>query len=279
MPIENSSSTLLEVQSIKYNYQDGTPAVGDVSFTLKTGEVLGIVGPSGCGKSTLLRVMAGLMTATDGSLQFNCDISEQSRPLLTMMFQEETLLPWFRVLENASLYFRFHGDRRSAEAKERVGQLLQMVGLEHAKRLFPGQLSGGMRRRAAFVAAMAPYPRILLLDEPFSSLDEPTRLEIHQIVLRILRDFEMTCCLVTHDLAEAITLCDRIIVLTAAPAAVAATVDVDFGLDRDVFRLRAEPRFLEKYAVIWSILCEQIENGKAQKALAVLESLESGSVR
>jgi NitT/TauT family transport system ATP-binding protein len=275
--IEIQNGPLLEAREIKYDYPDGTTAVGNVSFTLKSGEVLGIVGPSGCGKSTLLRVMAGLTVATDGSLRFNVDTSESSRPLLTMMFQEETLLPWLRVLENASLYFRFHGDRRSAEAKERVGQLLKMVGLDDAKRLFPVQLSGGMRRRAAFVAAMAPYPRILLLDEPFSSLDEPTRLEIHQIVLRILRDFEMTCCLVTHDLAEAITLCDRIIVLTAAPAVVAATVDIDFGLDRDVFRLRAEPRFLEKYAVIWSILCEQIENGKAQKALESLEALQSGS--
>lgn len=254
-----SAAPRLSVSAVGYRYANGTEAIEDVSLHLNAGEVVGIVGPSGGGKSTLLRLMAALLRPSTGEVTWHDDgTAGANRHFLTMMFQEETLLPWMNVLDNASLHFRFRHQDRTRAARERVQHLLAMVGMRDASGYFPSQLSGGMRRRLAFVTAVAPHPSVLLLDEPFSALDEPTRLMVHQDAMRVIRESDMACCLVTHDLAEAISLCTRILVLSSRPARVVETVEIDLGERQDMMSLRAMPEFLELYGSLWEKLREQI---------------------
>ncbi len=252
---------ILGLDHVAYSYPNGTLAIGDVSFGIAPGEVVALVGPSGCGKSTLLKLIAGLARPTRGRIDFagRGRSGAGAQPFLTMMFQEDTLLPWHNARENAGLYFRYQGRRHSAEAKRRVDELLEMVGLTQAAHRYPSQLSGGMRRRLAFITAVAPQPQVLLLDEPFSALDEPTRLAIHQDVLHIIRTTGMSCCLVTHDLGEAISLSDRVVVLGKSPTRVVTEVAIDLGSERDILRLREQPRYLELYGELWSALRRQID--------------------
>lgn len=256
-----SPSAILEVQNLKFSYSNGAQVLSDVQLTLRPGEIVSIVGPSGCGKSTLLKIVAGLLRPSGGSIQRYRGDTADDRPFLTMMFQEDTLLAWRNVLDNASLYFKYKGTKRTPEARARVAELLSMVGIGDYDHHYPSQLSGGMRRRLAFVTAVVPLPQILLLDEPFSALDEPTRLAIHQDALAVIRQYRMACCLVTHDLAEAITLSDRVIVLTKAPAVIANSMEIDLGDERDVMALREERAYLDIYAELWSYLRAQMETG------------------
>jgi ABC-type nitrate/sulfonate/bicarbonate transport system ATPase subunit len=185
---------------------------------------------------------------------------------MTMVFQVDTVLPWLTAADNVALYFKLgRAGRRvdKAVARQRVEALFRMVGLEDFKRSYPYQLSGGMRRRIAFMTAVAPEPAVLLLDEPFSSLDEPTRVAIHQDVLRIMSDQDMTVVLVTHDLAEAITLCDEVVILTARPGRVLSRHRVPFPRQgRNAIDLRHSREFLDLYAVLWEELGSQIFTAK-----------------
>ncbi len=221
---------------------------------MREGEVTAIVGPSGCGKSTMLALLAGLATPTAGAIELKP--STRGGHPLSMVFQQDTLLPWLTVEDNVALHFRFCGGRRQAKAE--IDALLKMIGLDGFARAYPRQLSGGMRRRAAFLAGIAPKPNVLLLDEPFSSVDEPSRVRIHQEVLGIVNRFKTTTVLVTHDLAEAITLSNRVAIFSARPGRVVEIHEIPFGEDRDVLRLRDNPGFLELYGHLWHELSTQI---------------------
>jgi NitT/TauT family transport system ATP-binding protein len=216
--------------------------------------VTGIVGPSGCGKSTTLALLARLARPTAGSVEI-APPSGKGHPL-AMVFQQDTLLPWLTVEENVGLHFRFRGGRQAA--KEEIAGLLEMIGLDGFARAYPKQLSGGMRRRVAFLAGIAPKPDVLLLDEPFSSVDEPSRVRIHQEVLSIVNRFRTTTVLVTHDLAEAITLSHRVAIFSARPGRVIEIHEVPFGRERNVLELRDSPEFLALYGRLWHELSAQI---------------------
>jgi NitT/TauT family transport system ATP-binding protein len=219
--------------------------------------VTAIIGPSGCGKSTLLHLLAGLLHPTSGGIQFNLD-ERNERHRLAMVFQQDTLLPWLTVRDNVSLYYKYHRSRRTADTAAKIDELLDLVNLSSFARAYPKQLSGGMRRRVAFLSSVAAEPQVLLLDEPFSSVDEPTRIGIHQDVLRIVRALNMTTVLVTHDLAEAVSLANQVVILSARPGTVAAMHKIPFGGERDVLTLRDEPLFLEIYGRLWRDLSRQI---------------------
>jgi ABC-type nitrate/sulfonate/bicarbonate transport system ATPase subunit len=178
-----------------------------------------------------------------------------------MVFQKDTLLPWLTVDGNVRVFYTLNRERRD-EAEPLVSDLIELAGLGDFRDAYPYQLSGGMRRRTAFITAMAAQPRLLLLDEPFSSLDEPTRVAIHQDVLDIIKRLHTTVVLVTHDLAEAASLCDRVLVLRHRPGAVAASHEIPFGDERLVLELRQQPSFLELYGELWHDLSLQIERGK-----------------
>lgn len=265
-----SQNALLEVSNLKYAYpaarngQQGILAVEDVSFRLQVGTVLSVVGPSGCGKSTLLSLIAGLHPPVSGQVSWTPASQEaldkRSQRLYTMVFQKDTLLPWLRVEANIGWGLRYL-KLSEAERKARVARLLELVGLTDFRRAYPYQLSGGMRRRVAFLAGVAPLPQVILLDEPFSALDEPTRVNIHVEVKRIVAELGMAVILVTHDLGEAITLSDRVCILTRRPARVAKIFDIPFGNDRDIRSLRETDEYQDIYKALWHELNVQIGSG------------------
>ncbi len=257
-----SQPTAVSVDSLRIQYETGTVALDGFSLDIHRGKTIGIVGPSGCGKSTLLYALAGLRPPTAGKIKWSSTLSSDTHPL-TMVFQKDTLLPWLTVEENVGLHFRFKGTWK--RNRDYVNSLLGIVGLQGFAQSYPYQLSGGMRRRVAFLASVAPNPTVLLLDEPFSSVDEPTRVAIHQDVLKIVKDLAMTVVLVTHDLAEAITLSDEIVIVTSRPGRVFATHKIPFGRERNVLALRQEPEFLKQYGLLWNELSEQIRRSTAKE--------------
>jgi ABC-type nitrate/sulfonate/bicarbonate transport system ATPase subunit len=163
-----------------------------------------------------------------------------------MMFQKDTLLPWMTVAENVALHHRFRNVRRHAR-QERAMELLELVGLADFENRHPYELSGGMRRRVALLTAIAPQPQVLLLDEPFSSLDEPTRVVIHQEMFDLIRRLGVSTILVTHDLAEAISLCDEVAVMSPRPGRIVNRYSVPFGSSRRILQLRQSEEFLSLY--------------------------------
>lgn len=272
------AKALLEVAHLKYAYPatrssggQQVLAVEDVSFALEPGSVLSIVGPSGCGKSTLLSLIAGLAPPISGTVAWtpsNAEaLAKKAQRLYTMVFQKDTLLPWLRVEANIGWGLRYL-DLSDAERKQRVSQLLELVGLTEFRRAYPYQLSGGMRRRVGFLSGVAPMPQVILLDEPFSALDEPTRVNIHVEVMRIVAELGMAVVLVTHDLGEAITMSDRVCILTKRPAQVAKIFDIPFGKDRDVRALRETDEYQSIYKSLWHELNVQIARAQADKAPA-----------
>jgi NitT/TauT family transport system ATP-binding protein len=257
---EAAGLPILSTDKVGFTYPNGLRAVNDVSFDLLRGEIVAVVGPSGCGKSTLLRMIAGLELPTDGDVSRNLEGTDkdgQRRHPCTMVFQEDTLLPWLKVRQNVELSFRFQR-KGGTEVREHVNRLLQLVGLEEFGDYFPLKLSGGMKRRVAVLTAIAPLPEILLLDEPFSALDEPTRIAVHDDLHQLIRNFGISALLVTHDLGEAITLADRVLLLSRGPGRIVGEFVIPFGRDRAMLDLRDRPEFLELYGSLWHDLKAEI---------------------
>jgi NitT/TauT family transport system ATP-binding protein len=215
-------------------FPTGTEALHEVSIALAPGELVAVVGPSGCGKSTLVRLLAGLIPPTRGSVRVPAGD-------LGIVFQQPTLLPWRTVVANVTLPLELV-DAGGGEATARALATLARVGLGDAARAYPAELSGGMRMRAALARALVTQPRVLLLDEPFASLDELTRERLAEELggLRTVEGF--AALLVTHDVAEAVFLADRVLVLSPRPGRIVAEVAVPFGQKRSL-ELRAEPAF------------------------------------
>lgn len=254
---------ILSIIDAGFTYPNGLRAISDISFELPRGEIIAVVGPSGCGKTTLLRLVGGLVPPTEGVVSRNfvgVDRDGHGRHPCTMVFQEDTLLPWLKVRQNVGLAYRFQ-HKRGAEVRNHVDRLLKMVGLEEFGDYFPLKLSGGMKRRVAVLTAVAPLPEILLLDEPFSALDEPTRIAVHQDVHQLIREFGISGLLVTHDLAEAISLADRVVLLSRIPARIVNDYPIPFGHDRAMLELREQPEFLELYGKLWHDLRLEISRG------------------
>jgi NitT/TauT family transport system ATP-binding protein len=257
------SEPIISIDHVGFVYPVGLRAISDVTFSVAHGEILAIVGPSGCGKSTLLRLLANLAAPTAGKIRRHFGKRGDGSLGCSMVFQEDTLLPWFRVRDNVGLYFKLH-HKRGADVSELVARLLKMVGLDGFADYFPSQLSGGMKRRIVMLTAVAPLPDLLLLDEPFSALDEPTRIAIHQDLHRLIKEFGISAVLVTHDLAEAITLSDRVLLLSRAPARIISEVTVPFGYERDLMDLRASPEFLRLYGHLWNELKSEIDSRRQE---------------
>jgi ABC-type nitrate/sulfonate/bicarbonate transport system ATPase subunit len=253
---------LLELADVSFSYPSGLNVVAGLSISVARGSRLGIVGPSGCGKSTLLRIITDLARPGQGRVTRNYG-SDGDRAPVAMVFQEDTLLPWLTVRKNVGYYYALHpGLLSKAELNERVDQLLGMVGLARFGDSYPRELSGGMKRRVAFLAAIACRPQLLLLDEPFSSVDEPTRVEIHQQVRDILDDFKITTILVTHDLAEAVSLMDAVAILSARPTRVTKVTPVALSDTSDLLEARGTREFLDLYGQLWEALSHEIRAGR-----------------
>jgi NitT/TauT family transport system ATP-binding protein len=258
---------LVSLRDIHYCYADGAPVISGCNLELRKGEVVSLVGPSGCGKSTLLSVMAGLRQPTVGQVSWDeFDAREdapRTRTRIGLVFQKDTLLPWLTVERNIAFGLR-HLAIGKAEKRDRLERLLALGSLTGARALYPYQLSGGMRRRTALLMAVAPTPKLLLLDEPFSALDEPTRISLHQSVLDIVYELGMTMAIVTHDLGEAISLGDVVHILSARPSSIVRSVETEFGhRRRDLLELRETEEYLDLYKALWHSLRQQIQTSSA----------------
>lgn len=221
------------LQHITQSYREAGKrllAVQDVNFSVQAGEFVSIIGPSGCGKSTLLQLIAGLQQPDSGQIILNGQVTAKRLGQVAYMPQQDALLPWRTVLDNAILGQEIRGQRR--QAKQRARELLPLFSLEGFENAFPSQLSGGMRQRVAFLRTFLIGHDILLLDEPFGALDALTRRELQAWLLEVWEHFRYTILFVTHDIEEAIYLSDRVIVLSQRPGHVVSEVPIPFARPR-----------------------------------------------
>lgn len=245
---------LLELRNVSLTYQtinDEILAVEDLSFCCREGEFISIIGPSGCGKTTVLSLIAGLIKPTKGDILF--EGAKQNKPVnLGYMLQKDHLFPWRTIEKNVFLPLEIKG-KVSKESKEYAYTLLEKYKLIDFRKKYPSQLSGGMRQRVALIRTLVSNPKILLLDEPFSALDYQTRIAVCDDVYNIIKEEKKTTILVTHDISEAISMSDRIIVLTNRPAKVKSIIKPN--LDEDTpLRKRENPRFSVLFENIWKEL-------------------------
>ncbi|HUK08555.1 MAG TPA: ABC transporter ATP-binding protein [Stellaceae bacterium] len=246
-----------------FETEDGLLAALDgVSFEVARGEFLSVIGPSGCGKSTLFGIIGGLIAADRGCVLVDgAPVSGMHRDI-GMVFQEESTFPWRTTLENVAFSLEIMGVPK-AERLTRARRLLRLVGLEDFERRYPAELSGGMRQRTAIARTLAAEPKILLMDEPFASLDEQTRLLLGDKLLHIWREFNQTTLLVTHNITEAVQLSDRVLVMTFRPGRVRRIVPIDLPRPRNS-EILGSAEFGRLVGEIWSELREEAIRGMGE---------------
>lgn len=248
--------SILELQHVNYAYHSmsgETIALSDISFDVKNGEFLSIVGPSGCGKSTLLSLIAGLIEPEDGSITFS---PGNNKPKIGYMLQRDHLLEWRTVYENVTLGLEIQKKLTSKNC-EKVDEMLRIYDLYKFKDKKPSELSGGMRQRAALIRTLTLEPELLLLDEPFSALDYQTRLTVSDDIGTIIKNEKKTAVLVTHDLSEAISLGQRVIVLSRRPGQIKNIIPIQLSIEnRTAISSRNAPEFKDYFNVLWRELNE-----------------------
>ncbi len=248
---------LLKIDHVSYSYHNlegETPALDDVSFQVNDGEFLAIVGPSGCGKSTLLSLIAGLINPDSGDIYINRKDLKSSGKNIGYMLQKDHLLEWRSTLRNLTLGLEIQ-HKLTENSYVLINDMLTTYGLITFKNAHPSELSGGMRQRAALIRTLLLEPDILLLDEPFSALDYQTRIEVSDDIWGIIRKEKKTAILITHDISEAISMADRIIVLSRRPGTVKSAIDLNLTVeDKTPFRTRSAPEFKDYFNLIWKEL-------------------------
>lgn len=245
---------LLELKSVGYSYhtvQGETPALKNINFTVYKGEFVAIVGPSGCGKSTLLSLSSGLLEPEHGSiLLYGQKLFQKGNGTIGYMFQHDHLFEWRTIEENVLLGPEIQ-KKLTEKRREAVLDMLKTYGLYKFKDAKPSQLSGGMRQRAALIRTLALEPELLLLDEPFSALDYQTRLMVGDDIGSIIRKENKTAILVTHDLSEAVSLADRVIVLTKRPGSIQNIITIQFSENLTPLERRNAPEFKDYFNQLW----------------------------
>ena len=253
---------ILSVENIvkRFETQDGVlVAVDDVSFTVNPGEFLSVIGPSGCGKSTLFNVIGGLLGGYEGRVSVGGETVRDPHASIGMIFQEESTFPWRTVIDNVAFPLEVAGMAK-AERIERGRHFINLVGLNGFERRYPSELSGGMRQRVAIARTLASEPKILLMDEPFASLDEQTRLLLGDKVLQIQQELKQTTLLITHNLTEAVQLSDRILVMTYRPGRLKRMVEIRLPRPRSS-EIVGSDDFGRYVAQIWADLREEASKG------------------
>lgn len=237
-------ASILEVKNIgkKYQNKDGeVQALKNVSFRVKQGEFVSIIGPSGCGKSTLLSIIAGLEDKQEGEIYIENEKLDGISPKIGYMLQRDCLLEWRNIFNNALFGLEIKGKKTDENVKY-VEELLKKYSLYDFKDKYPSELSGGMRQRAALIRTLAVKPKILLLDEAFSALDYQTRIMVTNDIYEILRKEKITALIVTHDISEAISISDRVLVLSKRPGTIKNIHKIEFGIERkNTIELQRKP--------------------------------------
>ena len=246
----HASPPYLRLQGIRKAFGSGdtrTLAIGGVDLDVREGEFLAIIGPSGCGKSTLLQVAAGLTPPSEGRVTVEGREVTAPPDGIVYLFQQygKSLFPWRTVIDNVAFAIEHRPGMSRDGARQESQRYLDLVGLGDAAKKYPWQLSGGMQQRVTIARALAAQPRVLFMDEPFSSVDALTRIELHALVLDLWQERRFTAVLVTHDVDEAVFLADRVAVLSRRPSQVAEVVDTELPRPRDNLATRELPRFIE----------------------------------
>ena len=248
---------ILELKNISKKYQakqGEVLALQNIYLKVKKGEFISIIGPSGCGKSTLLSIISGLEEKSTGEIYLEGKKVEKLSDQIGYMLQKDCLLEWRTIFSNAIFGLEIKG-KVSKESKEYIEELLKKYNLYEFKDKYPSELSGGMRQRAALIRTLATNPKILLLDEAFSALDYQTRIMVTNDIYSILRKENITAIIVTHDISEAISMSDRVVVLTKRPGTVKDVHKIDFEIeDRNPINCRESPKFSKYFNTLWKEL-------------------------
>ncbi len=246
------NNSLLEVKDIRksfYSVTDETLVLDNVSFKVNKGEFVSILGPSGCGKTTLLSILSGLTKASNGEV--NIVGANQS---IGFMFQQDTLFEWRTILENC--YLPIEIKKFDDSYKADVNKLLEDFGLWEFRNKYPKELSGGMRQRVALIRSLATKPDLLLLDEPFSAVDYQTKMTLSQEVLDSIKALGKTAILVTHNIQEAVTMSDKVIILSKRPSIVKKEIVIDYGKQRNLPQIPREEKYNAYFEEVWSGVME-----------------------
>jgi len=275
LPLAGSAPAILTVDDIvmRFDTAEGTiTALDDVSFTVSPGEFLALIGPSGCGKSTLFNIIGGLLGGYAGTVTVAGEKVSGPHAAIGMVFQEESTFPWRNVIDNVAFPLEIAGVAKR-ERIEQARRFVAMVGLDGFERRYPAELSGGMRQRVSMARTLASEPKILLMDEPFASLDEQTRLLLGDKVLQIQQQLKQTTLLITHNITEAVQLADRILVMTYRPGKVKRIVDIKLPRPRTSEIVSSEA-FGRYVAQIWSDLREEASRGLIEDETRALHANE-----
>ncbi len=248
--MENNFLSFLDVSYAYHNLKGETQAVKNLSFHIKEGEFVAIVGPSGCGKSTILSLISGIFKPEEGEIVFKT----KEQPKIGYMLQKDHLFPWRTIWSNCMLGLEIQ-EEKSREKTAFMEYLFKEYGLWEVRNKKPSELSGGMRQRAALIRTLVLKPDLFLLDEPFSALDFQTRIEVSDDISSIIRNSGKTVILITHDLQEAISLSDRVIVLSNRPAQVLRDIPIILSVpEKGVLAARSAPEFNDYFNMIWEDL-------------------------
>jgi NitT/TauT family transport system ATP-binding protein len=250
-------------------------ALGGVNFEVRDREFFGVIGPTGCGKTTLLHIIAGLEKPTEGTVEFVGE--KRTQAMVSMVFQDAALMPWRTVEDNVPLGPEFRkeavpGYKRAAKFFLEVVRLLDFRGAH------PVELSGGMKQKVAIARALANDPEVILMDEPFANLDAQTRLLLREELLRIWERDKKTVILVTHNIEEAVMLCDRIAVMSAAPGVVKSVISVDVRRPRN-FKSMSDPDFIRSLEKIWDLLRYEVDKAMRENHPSRLEQREETTLK
>lgn len=244
---------ILKLDKISLTYQtreNEIKALENVSFSVNEGEFISIIGPSGCGKTSILSMIAGLLKPTSGKITLHGEEIVKTHPSIGYMFQKDELFPWRTIENNAFLPLEIKGEKDEKHCKI-VENLLKKYKLWDFRKAYPNQLSGGMRQRAALIRTLAASPELLLLDEPFSALDYQTRLSVCDDVYEIIKNEKKTAILVTHDISEAISTSDRIIVLSPRPSSIYNVHELDTDKKLSPLKRREDTEFSSWFEKLW----------------------------
>ena len=247
-------NNILEIKKLKKTYHtkmEEIKAISNFNLNIKKGEFVAIVGPSGCGKSTILSILSGIDKEYKGQIKIENNIK------FGYMFQQDALFNWLNVLDNSTLGLNIQ-KKLSIENKNYVINLLKTYGLKDFINAYPNNLSGGMRQRVALIRTLATKPDIILLDEPFSALDYQTRLKVSSDVYKILKKEGKSAIIVTHDIAEAVTMADRVVILSKRPSYVKKIIDINFDNRENPIKVRNTMEFNKYYDAIWKEIDENV---------------------
>lgn len=251
--------SIFDLTKVFYKKENSVTALEKISLSIEDGEFVCLVGPSGCGKTTLLRILAGLETQSAGD--FTIARSNEERPLQSMVFQERGIIPWLTVEENVAFGLNMRHLPKSV-VKERTAYFLNKVGLTKFAKMYPKELSGGMKQRVSIARAFANDPEILLMDEPFGALDEQNKYILQEELLSIWSETKKTVLFITHSIDEALFLSDRVLLMSSQPGKIVEEIQIDLPRPRKLEEIRSNPIIAGKFIEIWSHLQNEVQESR-----------------